>query len=562
MTTERASGTAETNVFSLIWNRRLLVAAFALAFAGIGLLVGELRQKEYTAQASVLLSQPAPTSDNPGRDEARYVADQVAVMKSLPIAQDASEIAGRDSKHPITIDARELQRRTLVSASEESNFVSVSFQAGSPDAAVTGANSTVRAYEQAIKTEIKDRTDEALRQLNLAIAEAEADADAATATGQDAEDAAGLVTRLKAERDRLETNAAVAGDGVSDVYQAQTAKAGGPSTFAILAFSLVLGALVGAGVAYWKGTRSQEFYEALDPQTLLGVPLLAEIPDFGRGGELSLMLPALVSPTTPAAREFRFLAASLAVNAESNGQRVGATNKVRRPRFVAFVSPSEGDGSTTVAANTALAAAHQGHRVQALDADSERLGLKSLLAVATPSSSEAAGEVSNDADAELWKLWHETDEEVNGQREDRASRIQKLVAPPVIRVGDRGQVTVVEVGSVPPSVQRRTEREFDLIIADGPPMLDGDHIDEILRSAGAVVMVVRHRGKLEDARQLIGRLELLGVGPLGYVYNRGGSSRKRWTTRGSARSGADLPDQARQRRAVHASVEDDLVERH
>ena len=559
MTTERASGTAETNVFSLIWNRRLLVAAFALAFAGIGLLVGELRQKEYTAQASVLLSQPAPTSDNPGRDEARYVADQVAVMKSLPIAQDASEIAGRDSKHPITIDARELQQRTLVSASEESNFVSVSFRAGSPAAAVTGANSVVQAYKEAIGTEIKTSTGDAIAQLEAAIASAEEDA--AAATGQDAEDAAGLVTRLKAERDRLETNAAVAGDGVSEVYKAQTAKAGGPSTFAILAFSLVLGALVGAGVAYWKGTRSQEFYEALDPQTLLGVPLLAEIPDFGRG-ELSLMLPALVSPTTPAAREFRFLAASLAVNAESNGQRVGATNKARRPRFVAFVSPAEGDGSTTVAANTALAAAHQGHRVQALDADSERLGLKSLLAVATPSSSEAAGEVSNDADAELWKLWHEADEEVNGQREDRAPRIQKLVAPPVIRVGDRGQVTVVEVGSVPPSVQRRTEREFDLIIADGPPMLDGDHIDEILRSAGAVVMVVRHRGKLEDARQLIGRLELLGVGPLGYVYNRGGSSRKRWTSRGSARSGADLPAQARQRRAVQASVEDDLVERH
>ena len=56
MTTDLAAGTVETNVFSLIWNRRLLVVAFALAFAGVGLLVSELRQKEYTAEASVLLS--------------------------------------------------------------------------------------------------------------------------------------------------------------------------------------------------------------------------------------------------------------------------------------------------------------------------------------------------------------------------------------------------------------------------------------------------------------------------------------------------------------------------
>jgi protein-tyrosine kinase len=554
-TTDLASGNAETNVFSLIWNRRLLVAAFALAFAGIGLLIGELRQKEYTAEASVLLSQPAPTAADPAGDEARYVADQVAVMKSLPIAERASVIARRDSKNPINVDARDFQRRTLVSASEESNFVSVSFHANDPDAAVAGANATVRAYEEATRSELAEDTNQALHQLDLAIANAEADA--ASASGQDATDAAGLVKRLKAERGRIETNAAVAGDGVSAVYEADAGKAGGPSTLAMLGLSLVLGALVGSGVAYWKGTRSQEFFEALDPQALLGIPLLAEIPNFGRG-ELRLKLPALVSPATPAAREFRFLAASLTVNAESNGQPKGRTNKVRQPPFVAFVSPAEGDGTTTVAANTALAAAQQGHRVQALDADIEAPGMKSLLAALAPTSSEAAGEVSNDADAEVW---HEADEEVNGHREDRAARVQEFVAPPVIRVGDRGKVAVVDVESADPaSMTRRTQREFDLVIADGPPMLDGDHIDEIVRLAGAVVIVVRHRGKAEDARQLISRLELLGVRPLGYVYNRGGSSRKHWTRR-SAQPEVVPPKPVERRQPADASVEEDLVQR-
>ena len=550
MTTDPASGTAETNVFSLIWNRRLLVLAFALAFAGVGLLVSELRHKEYTAEASVLLSQPAPTAADPSRDEARYVADQVAVMKSLRIAAAASEIASKNSENPISVDPRAFQQRTLITASNESNFVSVSFHAGSPDAAATGANATVRAYEAATRQDLRDDTNRTLRNVDNAIANAEVAA--ATASGQDAKDAAALVGRLKAERDRIETDAAVAGDGVSAAYVAGPGKAGGPSTLAVLAVSFFLGALVGSVVAYWKGTRSQEFFEALDPQTLLGVPLLAEIPNFGRGGPAS-KLPALVSPATPAAREFRFLAASLVVNAESNGQQRGRTNKVRQPAFVAFVSPSEGDGSTTVAANTALAAAQQGHRVQALDADVDAPGLKSLLALVTPRSSVDAGETMGDDGGETMS---EDGRETNGHREDGAGQVEERVAPPVFRVGDRGKVAIIDVGSAPPtSMHRRTQREFDFVVADGPPMLDGDHVDEIVRMAGAVVIVVRHRTKAEDARQLINRLELLGVRPFGYVYNRGGATRKHWAPRRSPQPGVG-PQEPAERQSVAASVKD------
>jgi len=168
MTTDLSSGTAETNVFSLIWNRRLLVVAFALAFAGVGLLVSELRHKEYTAEASVLLSQPAPTAADPSRDEARYVADQVAVMKSLPIAERASVIAQKDPNDPISVDPRDFQRRTLITASTESNFVSVSFHAGRPNAAATGANAIVRAYEEATRKDLQDTTDQALSALDTA----------------------------------------------------------------------------------------------------------------------------------------------------------------------------------------------------------------------------------------------------------------------------------------------------------------------------------------------------------------------------------------------------------
>ena len=204
-----------------------------------------------------------------------------------------------------------------------------------------------------------------------------------------------------------------------------------------------------------------------------------------------------------------------------------------------------------MAANTALAAAQQGHRVQALDADVDAPGLKGLLAVVTPTSGEDRGETTS-----------EDGGEANGHREDGAGQVEEFVAPPVIRVGDRGKVTVVDVGSAAPtSMHRRAQREFDLVVADGPPMLDGDHADEIVRMAGAVVIVLRHRGKAEDSRQLINRLELLGVRPLGYVYNRGGVPRKHWTPRRVSRHGAVPPEPDERRPVADASVEEDLAQR-
>ena len=178
-------------------------------------------------------------------------------MKSLPIAERASQIARKDSENPITVDARDFQRRTLITASAESNFVSVSFHAGRPDAAATGANATVRAYEEATRDDLRDDTDQALRQLDLAIANAEALA--VTGSDQDSKDAAALVSRLRAERDRVEASAAVAGDGVSAVYEADAGKAGGPSTPAVLILSLVLGALVGSGVATGRARAARSF---------------------------------------------------------------------------------------------------------------------------------------------------------------------------------------------------------------------------------------------------------------------------------------------------------------
>jgi Mrp family chromosome partitioning ATPase len=68
--------------------------------------------------------------------------------------------------------------------------------------------------------------------------------------------------------------------------------------------------------------------------------------------------------------------------------------------------------------------------------------------------------------------------------------------------------------------------QFDLIIMDVPPILHVAYADALLRSAEAVAVIVRHRSAAARLRHVLNRLELLGVRPIGYVYNFAPSRRE------------------------------------
>ena len=108
---ERQSGVAEPNVFSSIWNHRVLVLAFIGVFAVLGVLVTLLRAPAYAAEAGLVLRNPQSTalSDGPVGDELRYVADQVSILKSVAVAKRASAVIATADKKP-PIDPREIGR--------------------------------------------------------------------------------------------------------------------------------------------------------------------------------------------------------------------------------------------------------------------------------------------------------------------------------------------------------------------------------------------------------------------------------------------------------------------
>lgn len=519
MNGQRPPAVSDPNIVTSIWNHKLLIATFVAVFAALGVLVQSLRPTEYAAEAGVVLEDPqAAAITGPRGDELRYVADQVAILKSSAVANRASQVA-RAGQPPVTIDPGKLQDNTSIRSSADSNYVVITHRAAERETAVAGANAIVEAYQELVREDLKQDAAAAVARINAAIAAAVRNLAQADSERQRAA-ARALINELSARRTRVLVNVELVGDGVASSFLAVQAKPQGVSLISALAIAMVLGGLIGTGLAYWLDARRQAFTSWLEPQTLLDAPALAEIPDFTRE-RVSSKLPVLHAPATESAEAFRLLAASIGPT-EATKQARAAANRERDEggRFAArsanlpisFVSASPGDGTTTLAANTAFAAAQEGHRVLALDADIQGQGLSRLLlgrAVTIDGAESTAEGLSNMLRS---RSSGETIQRVMGTS---AGGTLSLLGPGTAtrRRDDvfRSEQILATLDSI--------RDQFDLVIIDVPPILHFAYADALLRSSGGVVIVVRHRSEASRLRQVRDRLALLGVRPIGYVYN-------------------------------------------
>jgi Mrp family chromosome partitioning ATPase/capsular polysaccharide biosynthesis protein len=537
---ERDPGVVETNVFTSIWNHRMLVLGSVLAFAVLGLLITGLRASEYSAEAGLVLKNPQSQSlfDTPSGDELRYVADQVAILKSVAVADRASVLLRKAGAGQL--DAREVQRKTTIASNADSNYILVHFAAGNPQTASAGANAIVRAYRELIREDLTRNANASLQRLDAAIADTTDEA---------------LLRELRTRRTRIVVNAKLADDGVGLFSPAGLGKAQGVSWLSTLAIAVVLGGLAGAGLAYWLDARKQAFSNWLEPEAVLRVPAIAEIPDFTRE-RVTSKLPVLHSPGTESAEAFRLLASSVSPPRETlkKAGRVAGRQRDESGRFVplasefksvAFVAGAFGDGTTTLTANTAFAAAQDGYHVLALDTDVEQQGLTRLLlgrAITVDGADSTAEGLSN-------LLRHRA----------APDTIQRVMG-----TGAGGTLSLLGPGT---ATRRRSDffraeqilstlesmrEEFDLVLIDVPPILQIAYADALLRSAETVVAVVRHRSEAAQLKSVSDRLALLGAHPFGYVYNFAPSRQEagRSVTKGVLGRAESMVDRTRAKKAV------------
>lgn len=155
-----------------------------------------------------------------------------------------------------------------------------------------------------------------------------------------------------------------------------------PDASATLSYALVLGAMVGIGLAFVRDWLDQRLHSAEEVKQALAVPVLGAVPH-------------ITGSVTPSQRGMYLHAEPMSDVAEAYRTIRTAVyfgNDGAVAKTLLITSPAPGDGKTTLASNLAIAMAQAGNRILLLDADfrkptqhkifgiEKRLGLSNVLA--------------------------------------------------------------------------------------------------------------------------------------------------------------------------------------
>jgi Mrp family chromosome partitioning ATPase/uncharacterized protein involved in exopolysaccharide biosynthesis len=262
----------------------------------------------------------------------------------------------------------------------------------------------------------------------------------------------------------------------------------------ILAAAIVLGLAVAAAITYFLASRRRAFGSRTLPELVLNAPLLAEVPDFTLEG-IKSSLPVTQAPTSASAEAFRFAAAAVDIRASAAGAK-----------SLMMVSATLASGKTTAAANTAIAAAREGLRVLVIDADfgnqeltslflgdeQPAAGITEVVAGVVPLE-QAVRQVVVTDDRSLYLLWR-------GR--------QPVEAANFFRTEDT-QRFFSEV-----------KEQFDLVIIDGPPLLQVAYASTLVRYVDAVVAIVAHNSRVGELEEVADRLHFIETPAIGYIYTK------------------------------------------
>ncbi len=551
------------------WRYKWLVLILALLFGGLGWFYAD-STASWTASATIAVQDPRASivfDQNLRLDPERYVADQIEIIKSRAVAQQAAATLAEQDP-PILLDAEDILDNISVGAAPSTDLISVSFSSPESETAVAGANALAIAYQTTNRDGAEATFSDALAELDGSIVERESElvainasltqlraeeterldiearllaaidelldfeeprltadqevldqANAELAALRERVDLLGValgsfgdnesITSLETQqdevrsrlgalqvrRDQLAVDAALAGNGVVFSSPAETAELS--STTLLVALGLIGGTMVGAGLAQSLAGRRRNFHGRREPQATLQTGLIADVPNF-QAERLQTALPTTEAPLSAAAESFRFVATGIRLRQ----QRSAIENPFKT---IVVASARMADGKTTVAANTAFAAAGGGSRVALIDADFGNPSLTELLAPSHGSGIGLLDVARGDADLN-----------------DAATLVAGANGESVTlfpRGAESDHMLDFFASEASVELLQAIETDFDLVIIDAPPVLRLAYSGSVVRLAQRVLVVVAHRSDVATADELQRYLAIVGVPVLGYVYN-------------------------------------------
>jgi capsular exopolysaccharide synthesis family protein len=304
---------------------------------------------------------------------------------------------------------------------------------------------------------------------------------------------------LQTVRDQLAVDAELAGNGVAF---SEPAEAAVPASAAImLVLGLLGGGILGGSIALLLARRRRRFSSRSEPERVLGVRLLADVPSFFEE-RIDTSLPVVEAPASASAESFRFVSSAIVLQQERSLLEHGT----HAFKTLIMASPTVSEGKTIVTANTAYAAALAGKKVLVIDAD---LGNQELTRMLQGSVTPEHG--LTDVIRGSVKL----EDAVVTVSMEHAGSVDLLA-----RGSEDGRPSDVVSSKEMVALLAHLSEVYDLVLIDSPPLLQVAYSTTLVRLADRALVVISHGQDIHGAEDLKRSIDMIGTPMLGYVYNQ------------------------------------------
>lgn len=301
------------------------------------------------------------------------------------------------------------------------------------------------------------------------------------------------------EKERISSTRTSGGFEVRDVSRPGEGVQVAPVLIQSLALGLVVGLLLGGGLALWAELSDRSFRSPADVRRHLGLPVLGHIPliptdeppEVRPQARLDPVLTVYLRPKSVEAEAVRGIRTQILFSTQNRNHQV-----------IQVTSPSMGDGKSTLAANLAIALAAAGKRVVLVDCDFRKPRVHRLFDLSNPEVGLAS---------------------VVADEADLGGAVQTCEIPnlSLLPCGPRPDHPA-ELLSGPKflDVLNDLRGSYDYVILDTPPVLAVSDPVAVAPRADAVLLVFRMRNDARPAAERA-RDELLAVQArlLGVVVN-------------------------------------------
>lgn len=474
----------------VLWRRKWIIVLVAVLAPVAAVAVSMLRPAVYESSAEVLLRSENITGALTGGGSPERIAQtQARLANTRPVAERAAESGVTDLTTEELIDA------TSVSASADSDLLTVTARGDTAAEAETLANAYAQAYTEYSQELDRSAIVRARQELEQRIAELAAAGQEKSALYESLVDNAALL----ATAETLQTQAAY-------VIPADEAQQVEPKPVRNGLLGAALGLLLGVGLAFLWEALDNRVRSAEEIHRRLGLPLLGRLPEPPRRMRNQMRLVTQSDPGGPEAEAFRVLRTNLEF-----------ANLERKARTIMVTSAAASEGKSTTVANLAVMLARGGRRVALVDLDLRRPNIHTFFGgEQVPGVTDVAlGHVELE-DALIRHSYSGAQTSIGAELSGRTSSDGLLeVLPSGPAPPDPGEfVTTPALGNVLAALNERA----DLVLIDAPPLLEvGDAFALSARMDG-LLLVTRlntlRRPMLNELQRVLGSCP---TGALGFA---------------------------------------------